>query len=193
MTNYKLLPEVPTDEMIVSAVNLHMGLPNKAMRLIYEAMYAAAPQVECEDVAEYVKAVRDEFAKIAERLLENVDDWDSSMDKCSARKLTIIEIANEIRALNKDMLRVLIKYSSHYKYGFEACAEQYESAFKAVLEEKTQAKHDEEISNKYYHEAKAKLKVAEDALIELSALNQSTNHHWLKKTALEALNKIRGE
>jgi len=47
----KLLPEVPTEEMIVSAVNLHMGLPNKAMRLIYEAMYSAAPSVECEDAA----------------------------------------------------------------------------------------------------------------------------------------------
>jgi len=58
--------------------------------------------VKYSDVVEYVKAVREECAKIAEKLTENVDDWDSSMDKCSARKLTIIEIANEIRALNKD-------------------------------------------------------------------------------------------
>jgi len=80
---------------------------------------------------------------------------------------------------------------------WQACAEQYESSFKAVLEEKAQAKHDEEIANKYYHEAKAKLKVAEDALeyvLDSGLLNGSyTLHDKARWEVTEALNKIRGE
>jgi len=49
MTNYKLLPEEPTDEMIESVRNSIKN--NYTTRTLLLDLYAAAPQVECEPVA----------------------------------------------------------------------------------------------------------------------------------------------
>jgi len=50
MTQYKLAPIEPTEEIIIGAVLLKMGLPRGTLKKIYKAMIAECQEVESESV-----------------------------------------------------------------------------------------------------------------------------------------------
>jgi len=237
MTNYKVMPEVPTDEMLniganelkqqLVALSYGGNLQHIALK-VYEAMYAVSPNVECEPYVYFNNDVDDETvsfsvttrksdyfcnplytipqtSKLIDMLMgiDEVDTTTISSDTPYEKLLKyLIQDERDAQAKIAELEEMLEMNSNENINAYEllhvwqACAEQYESAFKAVLEEKAQAKHDEEIANKYYHEAKARLKVAEDAL-EVIASGGEGQYKWSLTKAEDLANitvsKIRVE